>query len=182
MKHPFFHLLFSLTLALSVGAHAEKADSNKPIDIEADQSDYDNVKQTQTMTGNVLIKRGTLEMKAAKAILRKDANGNQLATLLATPGGLTSFRQKQDGGDLWIEGHAERIEYDSKAEQVKLFLKAKLKRREGAKTMDEMEGECIYYDSHSQFLKVNNAANCESKAGAGRIKIVIQPQTETKSN
>lgn len=172
--------IFLLGLALTVSAHAEKADSSKETVILADQMVYDDVKQVNSYTGNVVMTRGTLIMKANKVVITQDPAGYQYATLLAAPGSLATFRQKRDGGDLWIEGQAERIEYDGKSELVKLFSKAKLQRLEGVKQTDEVEGQFISYDSRSEFFSVNNTQSGESKPGAGRVKAVIQPRIETK--
>lgn len=160
-------------------AHAEKADSSKPTVVDADQMAYDDVKQVNTFTGTVVLTRGTLLMKAARVIVTQDPAGYQFATLYAAPGGRATFRQKRDGGpDLWIEGEADRIEYDGKTEIAKLYTRAKMRRLEGVKPTDEVEGEFISYDSRSEFFSVNNtAAGGESKAGAGRIKAVIQART-----
>jgi lipopolysaccharide export system protein LptA len=183
MKRFFFLSLLLLSMTVTSGAHAEKADSDKPTNVEADQMAYDDVKQINTFTGNVVHTRGTLIMRAAKLVVTQDPAGYQFATLTAAPGALATFRQKRDGGpNLWIEGQAERIEYDGKAEMVKLFSKAKMRRLEGTRPTDEVEGEFISYDSRAEFFAVNNTPTGESKPGGGRIKAVIQPRAETKGN
>lgn len=177
----FIWLLLVLAAAVTGSAHAEKADSDKPTNVEADQMAYDDVKQINTFTGNVVLTRGTLIMRAHKLIVTQDPAGYQFATLLAPAGGLATFRQKRDGGpNQWVEGHAERIEYDGKAELVKLFSKAMIRRLEGSKPTDEVEGEFISYDSRAEFFTVNNTPTGESKPGGGRIKAVIQPRSESK--
>lgn len=177
----FFLLLLMLGVAFGGSARAEKADSEKPTNVEADQMAYDDVKQINTFTGNVILTRGTLVMHAYKMIVTQDPAGYQYATLLAPAGGLATFRQKRDTGpNQWVEGQAERIEYNGKSELVKLFSKAKLRRLEGTKPTDEVEGEFISYDSRAEFFNVNNTATGENKPGGGRIKAVIQPRTESK--
>ena len=181
MKRFFFLSLFILHLTAASTAHAEKADSDKPTNVEADQMLYDDVKQINTFTGSVVLTRGTLIMKAEKMVVTQDSAGYQFATMFAAPGKLATFRQKRDGGpDLWMEGEAERIEYDGKVEIAKLFSKAKIRRLEGIKPTDETEGEFISYDSRAEFFSVNNTATGQSKPGAGRITTIIQPRTETK--
>jgi len=165
----------------SGAAQAEKADMTKPTNIEANQMAYDDVKQINTFTGNVVLTRGTLIMRAHKMIVTQDPQGYQFATLLAPAGGLATFRQKRDAGpNQWVEGHAERIEYDGKTEIVKLFSRAMIRRLEGDKPTDEVEGEFISYDSRAEFFTVNNTPSGQSKPGGGRIKAVIQPRTESK--
>lgn len=182
MKRFYLLLPFMLGMLIATGAHAEKADAGKPTNVEANQMAYDDVKQVNTFTGNVILTRGTLTMKAGKMIVTQSPEGYQFATLFAAPGELATFRQKRDGGpNLWIEGQAaDRIEYDSKTEIARLFSKAKVKLLDGAKPTDEVEGEFISYDSRAEFYSVNNSATGESKPGAGRIKAVIQPRTETR--
>ena len=180
MKH-FFLLLLMLGALVAGGARAEKADTDKPTNVEADQMAYDDVKQINTFTGNVILTRGTLVMRAHKLIVNQDPAGYQYAKLLAAPGGIATFRQKRDGApNQWVEGQAERIEYDGKTEMVRLFSKAKMRRLEGVKPTDEVEGEFISYDSRAEFFTVNNTASGENKPGGGRIKAVIQPRSESK--
>jgi len=179
-----FLLLSLLTLNLAVVGlvHAEKADFDKPTNVEADQMEYDDVKQINTFIGQVVLTRGTLVMKAGKMVVVTDPAGYQFATAYAAPGQLARFRQKRDGGpDLWVEGEAEKMEYDGKTEVVKLFSKAHVRRLEGKQPTDEVNGEFISYDSRAEFYSVNNTASGESKPGAGRIKAVIQPRGENKA-
>lgn len=181
MKPILLLSLFALHLFALGNAHAEKADSDKPTNVEADQMAYDDIKQVNTFSGNVILTRGSLLMKAAKVVVTQDPSGYQFATLFAAPGGLATFRQKRDGGaNLWIEGQAERIVYDGKAELVKLYTKAKMRRMDGSKTTDEVDGELITYDSRAEFFTVNNTSSGD-KPGAGRIHAVIQPRTESKA-
>jgi len=177
MKRILFLSLLALQLTLMSGAHAEKADADKPSNVEADQFTLDDVKQVKIFTGNVVLTRGTLIMKAAKVVVTTDPSGYQFATLYAAPGGLATFRQKRDGGpDLWIDGEAERIEYDDKTEIVKLFSKAQVRRLQGTKPTDVVNGAFISYDSRNEFYSVNNDVSGTSQPGSGRITAVIQPK------
>ena len=178
--------LLALTLAavgwLAVGtAHAEKADRDKPTNVEANQMFYDESKQVNTFIGNVVLTRGTLVMHAEKLLVRQDSAGNQYATMYAIAGGVTKFRQKRDGGkDLWIEGYAaDRIEYDTKTEVAKLYKNAKVKMLDTGRVTDEVEGELISYDSRTEFYTVSGSTNPDGKGG-GRIRAVIQPRVQEK--
>ena len=170
-------VLFALLCAAVAGAaRAEKADSTKETVITAEQGVADEVKQTRTLTGNVVLVKGTLTMKAGRALILVDPQGYQFATFWAAPGKLATFRQKRDGeGDLWVEGEAERVEYDDKTEMVKLFSKAKLTRLEGSKKTDEAEGPFISYDSRKELFAMENTATGESRPGGGSVRMVIQP-------
>ena len=57
-----------------------------------------------------------------------------------------------------------------------------MRRLDGPKMTDEVQGESITYDSRAEFFAVNNTSSGESKPGGGRIKAVIQPRAEAKGN
>ena len=183
MKKPLFNLLtFLFCIGLFFNAHAEKADADKPTNIEADQMFSDDVKQITTFTGNVVVTKGTLLIKAGKAVIVEDPEGYQFITLYAAPGKLASLRQKQDSGpDTWLEGYGEKIEYDNKNEIAKFFTRARVKRLQGSKVTDDVTGEYISYNAKTEYYNVYNTSECVSKPGAGRVKAVIQPR-EKKSN
>lgn len=170
--------LLSAALLFSIAslAHAEKADSDKPTEIKYDQVDVDDVKQIKIFTGNVVLTRGTLVMKAAKAVLTQDPEGYQYVVLTAEGGPPATFRQKRDApGDQWIEGEAQRIDYDGKIELAKLFTKAKVRRLEGTRVSDEVQNEFISYDSRKEFFSAKNDASGVTLPGKGRGTMVIQP-------
>ncbi len=175
-------LLLSAALLLAVAglARAEKADSSKPTEIKFDQLEVDDVKQIKTFTGNVILTRGTLLMKSPKAVVTEDAEGYQYVVLNSAADTQATFRQKLDGaGDQWVEGKADRIEYDGKTELVKLFAKAQIKRLEGARITSQVDSEFISYDSRKEYFAVKNTPTGESKPGAGRGTMVIQPSNKT---
>lgn len=175
-------LLFILGTALTPIAWCEQADSEQPINIKADRMEYDDTRQISTFIGNVRVTRGTLLMKGARMVVRQDPAGYQYGTLHAPKDGLASFRQKRDGGeDLWTEGYAERMEYDSKTEVTKLFHRARLLRLDGDKILDDVNGTFISYESKTDIYTVSNAIEGEASPGSGRIKIILPPQQDKKA-
>jgi lipopolysaccharide export system protein LptA len=180
-----FHslLLFLLFSMVHTYTLAEKADFDKPTNVEANQMSYDENKQINIFNGNVVLTRGTLVMHGEKLVVKQDAAGNQHATLYAPAGSTARFRQKRDGGkDLWIEGYAaDRIEYDSKTEIAKLFKQAKVKMLDSGRPTDEVEGDYISYDSRAEFYTVTNSTSGDAKPSGGRVKAVIQPRNEDKT-
>lgn len=181
MKRILFFLLLTLGMSGASSTFAEKADATKPTTVQSDQMAYDDVKQINTFTGNVILTRGTLTMRGHKLTVIQDPEGYQFATLLAAPGKLASFRQKRDSGpDQWVEGQAERIEYDDKSEVVKLFNRAHITRLEGSKPTDEVDGQFITYDTRAEFFTVSNTVDGQTTPGNGRVTAIIQPRSESK--
>ena len=50
--------------AFAPAAHAERADNDKPLNIEADNMSYDDLKQVNIFTGHVVATKGTIIIKA----------------------------------------------------------------------------------------------------------------------
>lgn len=182
MRHFFAIFLLTLGLSFSPATQAVQSDSEQPMNIKADRMEYDDVRQINTFIGNVRVTRGTLLMKGDKMIVRQDPAGYQYGTLYAPAGGLASFRQQRDGGeDLWVEGYAERMEYDSKTEISKLFHRARLLRLDGKKIIDEVNGKFITYENKTDIYTVSNTIEGETTPGKERIKIILPPREDKKS-
>lgn len=140
-------LLLALSfLGFSGQALAEAADRDKPIDLEADSVKVDDSKQISTYSGNVILTQGTLVIRADKLIVREDQGGFQHSTSLGNP---TTFKQKMEGKNEYMEGSAQRIEYDGRMDKVQLFTKAWVKRGE-----DIVHGDYIMYDANAEYAEV----------------------------
>src|SRR5258707_15469599 len=83
-------------MALGAPALAEKADREKPINLEADRVSIDDAKQTALFEGNVLLTQGTMQIRGDRMEVRQDKEGFKYGT---TWGNLAYFRQKRDGYD-----------------------------------------------------------------------------------
>ncbi|MGH8665177.1 MAG: lipopolysaccharide transport periplasmic protein LptA [Burkholderiales bacterium] len=162
----------ALTYCCMAGtAAAERADRDKPINLEADRVTIDDAKKVSVFEGNVVLTQGTTTLKADRMTVREDAQGFQYGVAY---GDLAYFRQKRDGVDEYIEGWAERIEYDGRAERVQLFDNARMKR--GA---DEVRGSYISYDQPTEFYRVVGAQdNTAGNHAPGRVRAVIQPKSK----
>ncbi len=160
-------------LAVS-SAHAERADREKPVNLEADRVTVDDLKQTATFEGNVLLTQGTLTIRGNRMVVQQDAEGFKTGVAY---GNLAHFRQKRDGVDEYVEGYAERIEYDSKAEKLQMFNRAYIKRGD-----DDVRGNYISYDAATEFFRVIGGGKQAATAGnpEGRVRAVIQPKPKPK--
>jgi lipopolysaccharide export system protein LptA len=172
--------LTAAVLALAVGgAHAEKADRLKPLNVEADQpSNLDLQKKVVVFNGNVVITKGTLVIRAAKIEVRETPDGYQAATATGTAGKPATFRQKRDGVDEYIEGQAERLEYDSKADTVRFVNAAVVRRLRGTAVADEITGSVVSYDASSEIFSVSGGAPNANGSG-GRVRAVLTPREGT---
>jgi lipopolysaccharide export system protein LptA len=161
----------------AVAAHAEKADRSKPMTVDADSARYDDLKQVGTFSGNVVVTKGTIVMRAAQIEVRQSPEGYQFGSLVGGPGRLASFRQKRDGVDEFIEGEAERIEYDSRSDTVRFINRAVIRRYRGATIADETAGNLITYDNAAEVFSVSGGASAATPANpGGRVRAVLTPR------
>jgi lipopolysaccharide export system protein LptA len=166
-------ILAGLTsLSFTTLVFAEAADRDKPIDLEADSVKVDDAKQTSTYSGNVILTQGTLIIHADKLIVREDKEGFQHSTSLGNP---TTFKQKREGKNEYMEGSAQRIEYDGRMDKVQLYTKAWVKRGE-----DIVHGDYIMYDASAEYAEViGGGANAATSATpTGRVRAIIQPKNK----
>lgn len=167
---------------LTAPAWAEKADRDKPMNIESDSLRHDDLKQTSVFTGNVVITKGTIVIRGARVDIRQDPDGYQLATVVASPDKLAFYRRKRDQGDEYIEGEAQTIEYDTRADTVKFIKQAVLRRYNGAVVADETTGSLIVYDNPTDVFTVDAGPKVRTAGNpSGRVRAVLAPRNKASS-
>lgn len=181
-----------LLLISAQSSFAERADRNKPINVEANSLSVDDEKHTQTLEGDVLLTQGTLTIRANKMIITEDTQGFQRGVASGGANGKAYFRQKREGRTDFIEGEGERIEYDTRTEVAELLNNAWVKSGQ-----DLIKGAYIWYDSVSEkyraaaALPIKNTqtsiaaqnTGAEAPSGAtGRVRAVLQPQSQKRSS
>ena len=151
-------------------AHAEKADQNKPTEIESNRMLSDEARRMSVFEGKVVLTKGTLVVHADRLVVRQDAEGFQHVTATGNP---VRFRQRADSKNgkegAWIDGEAMRIEIDGHENKVELFSRARVSRDK-----DVVRGNYIFLDQRSGFYSVTGGAD----APQGRVRAVLQPTKE----
>ena len=148
-------------------AHAERADREKEIVLVADKGVADDANKTSTFEGNVVITQGTMRITAGKVTLRERDNYKYYVA----SGAPVTFRQKRDKVDDWIEGFAERAEFDDRDDVLRLFNRARVK-----SSQNEITGEFITYDMRRELAEVTGAAPGQPPPPNSRVKVIIVPQ------
>ena len=173
--------LAAFCLLSASAAWAERADREKPMNIESDSLRYEDQKQLSTFTGRVVVTKGTIVMRGARLEVRQDAAGNQFGTMFAEPGKRAFFRQKREGLDEYIEGEGETIEYDGKADIVKFIRRAELRRYRDTTLTDQVNGALIVYNNITDVFTVDGVKNATQPSGqtgtpAGRVRMTLTPK------
>jgi lipopolysaccharide export system protein LptA len=174
MRLPLLPAALALLLAGPAAVHAEKADRDKPMNVEADALRYDDLRQTSVFTGHVVLTKGTITIRGGRLEVRQDPDGFQYGIVTGDAGKRAFYRQKREGLDEWIEGESEVIDYDGKADRVKFVRQAELRRLRGATPTDEMAGSLITYENTTDVFTVDGGP--ASPRPGGRVRAVLGPR------
>jgi len=163
-------LFVGLIACAAPTAHADKSDREKPMNIEADRMLVDDSKKESVFEGNVVLTQGTLRLEGDRVNVRQDADGFQFGIAYGRP---AKFRQRRDGTDDYIEGYADRLEYDGKKDMLQMFGVARL-----TKGNDEVRGDYISYNAKTEFFQVLGGGTAAATPAnpAGRVRAVILPK------
>jgi lipopolysaccharide export system protein LptA len=169
-------LLLIALAACTLPARAERADREQPTIIEADRGVFDELKQVNVVSGRATLTRGTLRITGERMELRTAPDGYRSAVVTAAAGELATFRQRRDptrpGVEEYIEGTAERIEWDERSESVRFVNRAQWRRLENGAVRDEISGQVISYDAAASTYRIEGGDQ-----GSGRVRAVIAPRT-----
>ena len=151
---------------LATGVHAERADREKEVVLLADKGVADDNKKTSIFEGNVIITQGTMRVTAAKVTLSEKDNFK----FYVAQGAPVTFRQKRDKVDEWIDGEAQRAEFDDRNDMLRLYNRAHVK--SGA---NEITGDFISYDMKRELTEVAGAPPGTQAPQNSRVKVIIVP-------
>lgn len=153
-----------LLCMLVMPVYAEKADRDKPMNIEAQNATLDQKTQVSVFTGNVVVVQGTMHLQANKVTVHEDNDGNQYSEGAGTP---VKFRQKMDNSPDYLYAEALRYTYDGKTGILTLYDKAWVQRG-----TDEVRGDVVIYNTHEETYEARTKEQ-------GRVNVVITPKKKT---
>ena len=150
--------ILMLLLPLWVGsALANKADQDKPLVINADKVDVDDVKQSYQLSGDVLLIKGSMIAKGDKGSILVDPQGYQNIDLKGKLESPATMRQRREGlADEFMQGIGRDVFYDDKKEQVILTGNATIKRLLNMQMLDQLQGWQIEYEDIKESYKVRS--------------------------
>ncbi len=167
-------IVIPLILAmLSQPVLAERADRDKPLQLEASRISIDDAKKIQILEGDVIVIKGTMMLRADRVVITEDQYGFQKGVAFGGKDGLARIRQKREGKDEYSEGEAERIEYNTNSEVAEFFHRAWVRSGE-----DQVKGDYIWYDGISEKYLVTAGQNRDPKAPPARVRAIIQPKNK----
>ncbi len=154
-------MLAVLAAAFATITHARTSDRNQPMDIEASHQVCGfGANDTCTLTGNVIISQGSLNVVAAKAIIEQ-SNGDPSRALLS--GGVT-LRQTMDDANQ-INAKSSNVDYNLRTEVVVFTGNVEIVQQRGTLT-----GQRVVYNMRTGQVESGGSGN-------GRVKMRILPKS-----
>ena len=168
-------LICALLLSLAAsGVQAEKADRLKPLIFTADKGGRgDMANQRTELIGDVVLSKGTMILRAEKVDVRETSDGYYQAYASGQTGKQVSFRQARDVPGEAIEGFADQLEYDTRADTVRFLGNAVVRRTRGSLVTDEVTGAVILFDNRAEVFTLEGGQS--SPNPTGRVRIVKMP-------
>lgn len=185
-------LAFATPVSL-VWAQLQQEDRNAPMNIEADTLTHDQIKGITVATGNVVVTKGRMLLKAEKVEVEQDVLGyqNVIATGNAnTPAYWSQKGQAQaDEPDADVEAFGERIVYNGNLDEVQLIEHAIFRRILNGQLQDEVKGKRIVYNNIvDTYCVESRAGQCQNPSlakpqpqstekASGRVHVTIGPRS-----
>ena len=167
----FFSLLFLFVIFLSTLIFSKTVSSYEPKDlalrVDADSLKHDDKNLITTFKGNVVMVRNNLTIKGELLQLKQTENGLSYGHIIGSP---AKFKQKRDLDGEWIEGEANRLDYDERDSMFFLSGNASLKRKKNGEIKDEVSGDKLSYSSITDVYKA------ETTPGKTRTRMTLMPR------
>lgn len=179
LKTTALPLACGLALLTAFGTvNAETADRSKPIEINADNFQGDEVKQVAIYTGRVEVHQGTLEILGDKLTVTISPEGYRTITVTGNPVRMKERRDvKTPGVEEWVHASSLTAVYEEQSDVITLTELAKLARSENGLVKDSSAGEKIVYNLRTARSRVEGAV-VEGKRN--RVSTVLAPRKQDK--
>ncbi len=163
LRKPFaLFALFAVAAVVTLPTFARESDRNQPMNIESDRQEGTlGGNSVNTLSGNVVIQQGTLDIRAAKADIHQ--NGNEVVRAVLT-GNQAMLKQQMDDGSP-MAAKADRIDYNMSTDVVVLTGNYTVTTPRGSTS-----GQRLTYDLKSGRLESGGETG-------GRVKMTIQPKS-----
>lgn len=176
LRTPAHAVTIAVLLALAATpAWALKSDRDQPMNVESDALQYESQQQRSVFTGNVVVTKGSITMHGSKLVVTQTAGGKDDAVMYGAPGKRAFYREKRDGGgEQYVEGEGDRIDYDGQADIVKFVGHAEARRLENGKLQDQINGDVITLNNVTEVYNVDLAQ--KGKSGQDRVRATFAPR------
>ncbi len=166
-KSTKIYIALLLLLSFSTAVQALTDDSTKPINIQADSAEINDVTGISTYRGNVKITQGSTVLTGDIVILE---TANKKVNKIISEGSLSTFKQTTDDGRK-INAEAEKMVYSITGNKIVLTKNAKL-----------TESGNTFASDKITFYTDKEIVTAGSSSGSDRVNITVFPETIKKDN
>jgi lipopolysaccharide export system protein LptA len=159
-----------LLCGLCLGELQAAPQNEGAISVDADRVVVDEPGKLSTFSGRVVLRQGNMEILASRLVYRQLPGG---AFALEAEGNPIRFQQEGETPEQQTSAFAEKLEYQSRLQQIRLMRRAVL-RRAG----DEVRGDSVTYHLGTRQFEVLGGEKTATEPG--RVRIVIQPRSGNK--
>lgn len=156
------YITLLLLLVLNSAAQALTDDSTKPINIQADSAEINDVTGVSTYRGNVKITQGSTILTGDIVVLE---TANKKVNKIISEGALSTFKQTTDDGRK-INAEAEKMVYSITGNKIVLTNNAKL-----------TESGNTFASDKITFYTDKEIVTAGSSSGSDRVNITVFPET-----
>jgi len=154
-------LICALTSLISPLSHALPDDREKPMDAIANNATLDDKTGLTTLTGDVNVVQGSMNIKANKLVIYKDKNGD-ISKMIAT-GSPAFFSQQQQLNQPVSKAWGSTMNYSIAKQTVTITGNARVEQLK-----DKFTGQKIVYHMDKALV--------EATGGKQRVKMILQPK------
>lgn len=161
-KNKLYYIIYLLQISI---CYALSQDDKQVIEINANHAKFDQKNKTYTFNGNIIIKRGSINIYADKGIATQINESNKQINLFGNP---IRFFQQQDNQEI-ISGECNKFFYDSATGDAILIDNAKI-----SKGKINVRGNLIKYNTKTEIYSVegNKSNNINNKFN-DRVTIIL---------
>lgn len=156
------YITFLILLVLNSATQALTDDSTKPINIQADSAEINDVTGISTYRGNVKITQGSTILTGDIVVLE---TANKKVNKIISEGALSTFKQTTDDGRR-INAEAEKMVYSITGNKIVLTNNAKL-----------TESGNTFASDKITFYTDKEIVTAGSSSGSDRVNITVFPET-----
>lgn len=154
-------------------ALAAKEDNLEAMNIVSDHSRTDLVSNRTEVTGNVVLTRGTMVLRAESADIRQPSEGTYQAFARGTANKQVTFHEASDTAGESIEGSADQVEYDSSVDVIRFIGNAWVRQLRGEQVASEVRGATIVFNKRTEICTIEGGDTAITK---GRARLVLMPR------
>jgi len=167
------------TAKAAASATPAKPGEEPDTQILSDTLNYDDVKKESTFTGNVILTRGQMTLRADTLVMHEDPQGFQYGTATVQPGHLVFIRQENPEKFEVLEAKGLRAEYNGKTDEIIMIGKAVVTKFVCGKPFDTIAGDRITYNQSTNTYQASGGAN--SAGAGGRVRSIAKPSAKAQA-